>query len=102
MLFAVNATEVARPLLFVVAVFTPPAKVPLAPLAGAVKVTVTPATGLLAESVTVTTSGAENVVRTAVLWPLPVVAAMLAIGFAVLVSAKFATAATLATVAVTL
>ena len=50
---AVNAGAVAMPCPFVVAVFTPPAKVPLAPLAGAVNVTVTPLKGLFSESVTV-------------------------------------------------
>jgi hypothetical protein len=50
---AVNVTDVATPLAFVVAVFTPPANVPLAPLPGAVNVTVTPETGLLDASLTV-------------------------------------------------
>jgi hypothetical protein len=52
-LFAVRITDVATPLAFVTAVFTPPAKVALAPLPGAVKVTVTPATGFELLSFTV-------------------------------------------------
>jgi len=43
--FAVNVGEVARPLESVVAVLTPPANVPLAPVAGAVNVTTTPPVG---------------------------------------------------------
>ena len=50
MLLAVNTGAVATPLAFVVAVFTPPANVPLAPLPGAVNVTTTPFTGLFAAS----------------------------------------------------
>src|SRR6266478_2173976 len=54
-LLAVNIAEVATPLALVTAVFTPPANVPLAPVcAGAVNVTVTPETGLLPASFTVT------------------------------------------------
>jgi hypothetical protein len=49
----VNTAEVATPLPFVIAVLTPPANVPLAPLPGAVNVTVTPGTGLLEASLTV-------------------------------------------------
>jgi hypothetical protein len=45
-LLAVNTGAVATPLLFVIAVFTPPANVPLAPDPGAAKVTFTPLTGL--------------------------------------------------------
>jgi hypothetical protein len=51
--FAVNTAAVATPLAFVVAVFTPPANVPLAPDPGAVNVTTTPFTGLPYPSVTV-------------------------------------------------
>ena len=54
---AVNAADVATPDVLVVAVLIPPANVPLAPLAGAVKATITPLTGLLPESLTVTTNG---------------------------------------------
>jgi hypothetical protein len=59
---AVNTADVATPLAFVVAVFTPPAKVPLAPAAGGVNVTTTPLTGLFPASVTVAASGAANAV----------------------------------------
>src|SRR5207249_558398 len=59
--FAVNTADVATPLV-VVAVFTPPAKVPLAPFPGAVNVTTTPFTGLFPASVTVATNGAPNAV----------------------------------------
>jgi hypothetical protein len=52
-LFAVNAAAVATPLVFVVAVFTPPANAPVAPDPGAVKVTTIPLTGLPNASVTV-------------------------------------------------
>ena len=50
--FAVNTAAVANPLVFVVAVFTPPVNVPLAPEPGAVNVTTTPLTGLPKPSVT--------------------------------------------------
>jgi len=60
--FAVNVADVATPLVLEVAVFTPPANVPLAPLPGGVNVTTTPLTGLFPASVTVATSGAENAV----------------------------------------
>ena len=46
MVFAVNIAAVATPFAPVLAVFTPPAKVPLAPLVGALNVTVFPGTGL--------------------------------------------------------
>jgi len=80
MLLAVNTGAVATPLAFVVAVFTPPAKVPLAPLVGAVNVTTTPLTGLLAASVTVAWSCVANAVLIAVLCGVPPVAVMLAGG----------------------
>lgn len=48
-----NAAAVATPDAFVVAMFTPPAKVPLAPVPGAANVTVTPLTGLPPASFTV-------------------------------------------------
>src|SRR5260370_16196694 len=60
----------------VVAVFTPPAKVPLAPLDGAVKVTVTPFTGLLKGSFTVACSCVANAVLTVALCGVPAVAVM--------------------------
>src|SRR5205085_1647446 len=62
--FAVNAVAVAIPLALVVAsvVFVPFANVPLAPVAGAVKATLTPATGLLLASLTVTARVVANAV----------------------------------------
>jgi hypothetical protein len=60
--FAVKTAEVATPEAFVVAVLTPPAKVPLGPVVGAVNVTTVPApTGFPPESLTVTTNGANAV-----------------------------------------
>jgi orotate phosphoribosyltransferase-like protein len=60
----------------VVAVFTPPAKVPLAPVcAGAVNVTVTPLVGV-PPVVTVATSNAVNAVLTVALCGVPLVAAI--------------------------
>jgi hypothetical protein len=88
--FAVNTAEVATPLAFVVAVFTPPANVPLAPLAGGVKVTTTPLTGLFPESVTVATRGAAKAVLIVALWPEPLVTETFAAGPVKFVSAKFA------------
>jgi hypothetical protein len=88
--FAVNVADVATPLVFVVAVFTPPANVPLAPLPGAVNVTTTPLTGLLPASVTVATKGAENGELIVALCPEPLVTAMLAGGAPTFVKGKFA------------
>jgi hypothetical protein len=51
--FAVNMADVATPDAFVMAVVTPFANVPLAPVDGAVNVTVTPESGLLPASRTV-------------------------------------------------
>jgi len=99
--FAVNVAEVATPLEFVTAVFTPPANVPLAPLAGALKVTVTPLTGFPPPSFTVATRGAANAVLIVALCGVPLVAVMLAGVPAVFVREKFAGATTPATVAVT-
>src|ERR1700723_2754572 len=75
--FAVKVVEVATPLELVVSVsvFVPLAKVPLAPVAGAVKTTNAPATGV-EPIVTVATSGAANAVLSAVLCGVPLVAAM--------------------------
>ena len=78
---AVNRDEVASPFepVMSVSVALPlVAKVPLAPLEGAVKVTEAPLTGLPSTSVTVATSGFVNWVLTFVLWPLPLVAVMFA------------------------
>jgi hypothetical protein len=95
----VNTAEVATPLAFVVAVVTPPAKVPLAPLVGAVNVTTTPLTRLFPASVTVATNGAANAVLIVAPCPEPLVTAILAAGPTLFVSAKFAEVApvTLAT-----
>jgi hypothetical protein len=94
--FAVNVAEVATPLAFVVAVFTPPAKVPLAALVGAVNVTTTPLTGLLPASVTVATKGAPKAVLIAALCPDPLVIATLAAGPTLFVSEKLAEVAPVA------
>jgi hypothetical protein len=76
---AVNASAVATPLLLVVAVaVAEPAKVPLAPLPGAVNVTTTPLTGLLLASFTVACSAVANAVLTVALCGVPAVAVMLA------------------------
>jgi hypothetical protein len=93
---AVNTADVATPLAFVVAVFTPPANVPLAPDAGGVKVTTTPLTGLLLASVTVATSGAPNAALMVALCPEPLVVATFPWGTAVFVKAKFADVAPVA------
>lgn len=90
MALAENVAEVATPLAFVVAVFTPPANVPLAPLAGGVKVITTPPTGLFPESVTVATSGAAKAVLIATLCGVPLVAVTFAAAPILFVSAKFA------------
>src|SRR5580692_1981901 len=88
--FAVNTVEVATPLPLLVAVFTPPANLPLAPLAGGVNVTTTPLTGLLLASVTVVTSGAANAASIAALCPEPLVVVTFAAGVAVFVRTKSA------------
>ena len=98
---AVNTADVATPLAFVVTVFTPPAKLPLAPVAGAVNVTVTPCTGLPPLSFTVATSAAANAVLMAALCGVPLVAVIDAAVPAVLVNAKLAEVVTPATVAAT-
>ena len=79
---AVKVGAVASPLLLVVTavVVNPPAKVPLAPLVGAVKVTVTPLTGLLLASLTVADSAVAKLVFTVALCGVPAVAVMLAGG----------------------
>src|SRR5260370_895185 len=88
--FAVNVARVATPLPCLVAVFPPPATVPLSPLPGAVNVAHTPLTGLFPASVTVATKGAVNAVLIAALCPDPLVTTTLAAGPTVLVSEKFA------------
>jgi hypothetical protein len=68
--------EVATPAAFVLAeaVFEPPANVPLAPLVGALNVTVVPATGLPKESATVACNGLGKAVFTVVVCGVPPVA----------------------------
>jgi hypothetical protein len=102
MLLAVKTAAVATPCALLTAVFTPPANVPLAPLAGAVNVTVTPLTGLLRASFTVACMAVANAVLIDALCGVPAVAVMLAGAAAArLVSEKFAGVATPATDAVT-
>ena len=79
---AVRVGAVATPLVLVVeeAVVSPPRKVPLAPLVGAVKVTVMPLTGLLLESFTVAARAFGKLLFIAVLCGVPAVAVTLAGG----------------------
>jgi hypothetical protein len=88
---AVNAGDVACPFdpVVAVAVAPPPAKVPLAPDAGAVKVTVAPLVGdpLV---VTVATNGAANAAPTVALCGEPLVADIATVAAAVLVKLKLA------------
>ena len=77
MRFAVNTADVAIPDELVTVVFTPPAKAPLAPLEGAVKVTVRLPMGLPPGSLTTTTNGAAKAVRMVAFWGVPLVAVML-------------------------
>jgi hypothetical protein len=99
--FAVNAAEVAIPEGFVVAVLTPPAKLPEAPLDGVVKVTIAPLTGLPPESLTVATRGLLKAVLMVALCELPPLALIEAAAPAMLVSAKPAVVDTPDTLAVT-
>src|SRR5438309_10242406 len=71
------------------AVFAPPAKLPLAPLLGGVNVTVTPFTGVPLTFVTVTTKGAKGVLMAA-LCGVPLVALIADGGPCVFVNAKLA------------
>ena len=96
-----NVAEVATPDAFVVAVFAPPAKLPLAPLLAGVNVTVTPFTGVPLALVTVTTKGAGKGVLIAALCGVPLVVVILAGGPGVFVSEKFAVAVTPAILAFT-
>jgi hypothetical protein len=84
----------------VVAVFTPFANVPLAPVAGTPNVTVAPLTGVPFD-VTVTTSGAANAAFTVALCGVPLVAVIDTTAPVMFVSVKSAAAVTPATVAVT-
>jgi len=101
---AVNAGDVATPLAFVVAVLMfvlVPAKMPLAPVDGAVNVTITPLTGCDPLSSTVATSGAANAVSMVAVCGVPLVAVIVAGTAAALVRLKLAGVDTPATDAVT-
>ncbi len=102
-MLAVNTGEVAFPDASVtaVAVFDPPANVPLAPPAGAVNVTVAPLTALPLASFTVATSCDMNAISTCALWGVPEFAVIDAAGPARLVSAKLAGVAVFGAEAVT-
>lgn len=97
---AVNVGAVAKPVVSVTAVFTPPANVPLAPLDGAVNVTVTPGTPLPPLSLTVAVNDAKAVLIAA-LWEPPDVTTMATADPAVFVKEKLAPVATPDTLAVT-
>ena len=75
---AVKVGAVAMPLLLVVSVteVLSPENVPLAPLEGAAKVTVTPLIALPFWSLTVASSAVANAVLTVALWGVPTVAVM--------------------------
>jgi hypothetical protein len=75
---AVNAGAVATPLPFVTPLdVDDPLNAPLAPVPGAVNVTVTPLTGLLFESFTVACSAVPKFVPTVALCGVPAVALIL-------------------------
>src|SRR5437763_11515973 len=99
--YVCKLATVATPEPFEVAVFTPPANVPLAPLPGAVNVTVTPLTPLPKESLTVACSCVANAVLMEALCGVPAVALILAADPARFVREKFAGEATPETEAVT-
>jgi hypothetical protein len=101
MVFAVNVGE-ALPFASVVtvAVFVPPENVPLAPVPGAVNVTVTPLVGD-PFVFTVATSGFANAVLTVALCPDPLVAVIVTTGTAAFVRLKLAGAVAPVTEAVT-
>src|SRR5271156_851770 len=101
MLFAENVAEAAAPFALVVAVLTPPAKVPLGPVVGAVNVTVTPLTGFEPLSSTVATRGAVNAVSMVAFCGVPLVAAIDAGAPTVFVRLKLAGPEPPGTVAVT-
>jgi hypothetical protein len=76
----VNTAEIATPLALVVALFAPPANVPLAPVCGgAVNVTVTPLIPVPFD-VTVATSGFAKATLTTPFWPPPLVAVIAMVG----------------------
>jgi hypothetical protein len=98
---AVKTGAVATPCALVVAVFTPPANVPLAPLAGAVKVTFTPDTGLPKPSFTVADNRLAKAVLKVAVCGVPPLAVMAAGAPAWLVRAKPGLVETVPAVAVT-
>jgi hypothetical protein len=102
--FAVNAAEAATPLALLIAVVTLvplSANVPLAPVDGAVKVTVAPLIRFWPLSTTVTTSGAGNMALMGALCGVPLVAVIATGAPAVLVRLKLASVGTPGTAAVT-
>ena len=101
MALAVNTLDVATPDAFVIALVEP-VNAPLAPEPGAANVTVTPDTGLPEESLTVAANGLEKGALIEVLWPLPLVAVILAAGPGMLVSGKLAGVAMPVALAMTL
>jgi hypothetical protein len=98
----VKGADVATPLALVVAVFTPPANVTLAPVAGGSNVTSAPLTGFWLRSTTVTTNGAANGVLTVALCGVPRVAVIDTTGPVMFARLKLAAVVTPVTVAVTL
>jgi hypothetical protein len=102
--FAVSAAEVATPLELLIAVVTLvplSANVPLAPVAGAVKVTVAPLIRFWPLSTTVTAKGAGNAVLIGALCGVPLVGSTEAGAPAVLVRLKLAGVGTPTAAAVT-
>src|SRR5438270_5268559 len=104
MVLAVNEPALATPLALVLTVMVLVAfeNAPDAPLAGAVKVTLAPATRLLNWSRTVAVMVVPNAVLTVALCGVPVVVLMLLGAAAVLVSENLAGVTTPVTLAVTL
>ena len=88
------------PFALVTAVFTPPANVPLAPVAGTSNVTVAPLTGD-PFAITVATNGAANAALTVALCGVPLVGVIDMTAPVMFVRLKLAGVATPATVAVT-
>jgi hypothetical protein len=78
-------------LVMIAAVVPLPANMPLAPEAGALKVMLTPETGLPLASFTMATNGLLKAVLMTVLWPPPDAAVMVAGAPAVFVKANEAT-----------
>src|ERR1700674_1865022 len=103
-MLAVTAEAVATPLVLVTAVVVamPLANMPLAPLAGAVKVTVAFGTKFRETSSTTARSAVANGVETLADWPPPPAATIEAGALVVLVRLKGAGAVTPGTEAVTL